>query len=36
VKDRTATLTLPVGALEEVCEATTMTVPFALAVAGEV
>jgi hypothetical protein len=36
VKERTATVTLPVGAESEVCDDTTMTLPFAFAVAGEV
>ena len=33
-KDRTATVALPVGAVVEVCEATTVTLPFALATEG--
>ena len=36
VNDSTATPTLPVGPLEEVCDATTVTAPFAFAVAGDV
>jgi hypothetical protein len=36
VNDRTATLTLPVGPLEEVCDATTVTLPLAFAVGAEV
>jgi hypothetical protein len=36
VNERTATVTFPVGVLEEVCDATTVTLPFALATAGDV
>jgi hypothetical protein len=36
VKDKTATVTFPVGALEDVCDATTVTFPFAFAAPGEV
>ena len=36
VKERTATTTLPVGADEEVWDATSVTLPFAFAVAGAV
>lgn len=36
VNESTATPTLPVGPLEEVCEATTVTFPLALAVGADV
>jgi len=36
VNDSTATFTLPVGLLEDVCDATTVTFPLAFAVAGDV
>ncbi len=36
VNDSTATLTFPVGLLDEVCEATTVTIPLAFAVAADV
>jgi hypothetical protein len=36
VKDSTATLTFPVGALDDVCDATTVTFPLAFAVAADV
>ena len=36
VNESTATVTLPVGAFEEVCDATTVTLPFTFAAVGDV